>query len=319
MRFPLIAICLLCSTPVLAQERADSWQTTTASVHATAAGIAVPQQAGALALAKTGEVAGQGDGTDIYAQYVSADNVVQATIFVYRPGFADTAVAALATERTLIERFGPATQRDTQRIMSAGGRDGVAIRTLYSGAADGELALAAAFVRSGDWIVKLRVTAPTERKAEVEAGIDALLAGLSFDDPAALQRASLTSLKDCASKAPVASTPASASFPSNGADALCRVGVVKVADATFDMIQPAGANPGGSVLVPTDDAGGLLRFDRIATGGYSMTRFGSGTAKTTTRFDALPDADAIASIISGGDQAALARGADKTRGTTALR
>ncbi|MDX3909727.1 MAG: hypothetical protein QHC67_07895 [Sphingobium sp.] len=317
MRLPLIALCLLCSAPAFAQERADSWQTTDAAVHATAAGISVPQQAGGLALVKTGEISGEG--ADIYAQYVSADNVVQATIFVYRPGFADTAVAALATERTLIERFGPATRRDVQQVTSAGGHDGVALRTLYSGAADGELVLAAGFVRSGDWIVKLRVTAPADRKADVEAGIDALLRGLSFDNPAALQRASLATWKDCTASASTASAAASASFPRNGADALCRAGVVKVADATFDMIQPAVPNASGSVLIPTDDAGGLLRFDRMAEGGFRMTRFGPGAVKSITRLAKLPDAEGIAAIISGGDQVAVA-GADRRRkGTTALR
>ncbi|AUW59101.1 hypothetical protein C1T17_14370 [Sphingobium sp. SCG-1] len=301
MRLSLFALALCLAAPAVAQaEETDNWTTAADTVHARAAGISLPQQAGSLTIVKTGEVSDQGPGTDSYAQYISEDNVVQATVFIYKPGFADTAIAALGTERALIERFGPATQRISQNVTAAGGRDGVALRTIYSGAAEGQLVLAAAFIRSGDFIVKLRVTATSDRLADVEAGLDGILKAMRFDTPDDLRAANLVKVADCASAAQSRPTLTTPSFPRDGADALCRRGVVTVGDASFDMLQPAGRDAASALLVPTDDAGGLLRFDRIADGsGYRLTRYGAEAGGAPVQYKALPDAQQIAAIIGG--------------------
>lgn len=303
MRLPLLALALFCSTPALAQgDAADSWVTTADTVRAQSAGIALPQQAGSLALVKTGEISDFGTGINSYAQYASADNVVQATAFIYKPGFADTAIAALATERAILDRFGPTTHRASQQVMDAGGHTNTALRTIYTGAADGQLVLASAFVHSGGWIVKLRVTATSDRQADVEAGVNALLKGLSFDTPSALQRASAVDLKNC----------------SSNTKALCRLGTVEVDEAAFDLLQVADANANGSVFIPIDDAGALLRFDRVAGGeGYTLTRYGLDSSTASGRYATLPDARQMASIIDGSDQK-LAKG-DGASTTTVLR
>lgn len=303
MRLPMLALALLCATPAIAQQPAsETWTTTADTVRAQAAGIALPQQAGALALVKTGEISDYGSGINSYAQYASADNVVQATAFIYKPGFADTALAAVATERAIFERFGPTTRRASQQVTDAGGHANSALRTLYTGAADGQLVLAAAFVHAGGWIVKLRVTATSDRQADVEAGVNAMLKGLSFDTPSALQRASAVDLKACAVDS----------------KALCRLGTIKVDDATFDVLQVADANANGSVVIPIDDAGALLRFDRVAgSQGYALTRYGLDSSTAVGRYPTLPDTRQMAAIIDGSDQK-LAKG-DEPSTTTVLR
>lgn len=311
MRLSIYAMALMFATTSVARaDEPDNWTTTADAVHAQAAGISLPQQAGLLNLTKTGEISDEGATPNSYAQYASTDNVVQATIFLYRPGFADTAIAALGTERALIDRFGPSTRKASQIVTAAGGRKNVALRTIYSGAADGQLVLAAAFVRSGEWILKLRVTATADRAADVEAGVDALLQGLAFDKPAEVQAARTVAVADCAVDTAPALPVADAAFPRNGADALCRRAIVKVGEASFDMLQPAQG--GNLVLVPTDDAGGLLRFDRLADGSYMMTRYGTGAAAQPKRYDALPNAEQMAAIIGGSDAAS-------SRTATALR
>ena len=42
------------------------------------------------------------------------------------------------------------------------------------------LTTTAAYVRAGRWVVVLRVTGPSARHAEIESGLDALLAGMRF-------------------------------------------------------------------------------------------------------------------------------------------
>lgn len=307
MRLSLLALALLCSTPAFAQANdADSWVTMADTVRVSAAGIALPQQAGPVALAKTGEISDPGTGMNSYARYVSPDEVVQASVFIYRPGYADTTLAALGTERAILERFGPGTRRAAQTVLSAGGTSGAALRILYEGAAGGELALASAFVQAGPWMVKLRVTATRDRAADVKAAVDALVAGLAFDAPATLKPARTLAIHDCAAR------DASAQW--------CRRDVVAVGEARFDVLQSAQAGSQGAIFIPTDDAAGLLRFDPLAgKGGYRLTRYGIGGGRVAGDFATLPSTSQIAALIDGKDATALASRASSGDGTTVLR
>lgn len=307
MRLSLLALALLCSTPALAQAGGmDSWVTTTDTVRVAAAGIALPQQAGPVAVTKTGEISDPGTGMNSYARYASADDVVQASVFIYRPGYADTTLAALGTERAILERFGPGTRRAAQTVLSAGGASGTALRILYEGAAGGELALASAFVQAGPWMVKLRVTATKDRASDVKATVDALIAGLAFDAPAAIRPARTVSIEDCAAR------DAGAQW--------CRRDVVAVGEARFDMLQSAKAGSQGAIFIPTDDAAGLLRFDPLAgKGGYRLTRYGIGGGQVAGDFATLPSTSQIAALIDGKDATALAARTSAGDGATVLR
>lgn len=307
MRLALLALALCCAAPALAQVgETDSWVTTGDRVRATAAGIGLPQQAGPVALIRTGEISDPGTGMNSYANYVSDDDVVQASIFVYRPGHADITLAALGTERALMERFGPGTRRVGEHVVGAGNTPGTALRILYDGAAGGELTLAAAFVQAGPWMVKLRVTATRDRAADVEAAVDALLAGLVFDAPATLKPVQTLAIAECTARDTRAQW--------------CRRDVIAVGEARFDMLQSAQAGAQGAIFMPIDDAAGVLRFDPLAgTGGYRLTRYGIGGGVVAGDFPALPSAGQIAALIDGKDATALTSRAAISDSKTVLR
>lgn len=318
MRRTLLPLILLLApaTQAGASVTADVWQTEGSSVRAAPADLTVPQSAGPIALVKTGELDEAGGGNDNYAQYVSEDGVIQGTIYIYRPGFADAAVSAFMTERAILERFGAGTRRTAFSAVPAGGKDAVALKALYEGGAGGALTTAAAFVHAGGWIVKLRVTGPTERIGEVTGGMNALLAGLRFDADVQLFPAKAAPIGNCPSTggaaaqvvkstAAPAQAGASGAFPRDGHDAMCLRGTVKVGDASFDMLQPTGSGDAGPLLIPMDDAGQVWRFDRAGDGGgYQLTRHRVGGSDAASRYDRIPNAAQIAAIIA--DDAATA-------------
>ena len=66
---------------------------------------------GGLSLAKSGEASNGGRAVDNYAQYLSQDGAVQATLYVYMPTYADASLAAYMTDKAIMERFGSRTRR----------------------------------------------------------------------------------------------------------------------------------------------------------------------------------------------------------------
>lgn len=151
--------------------------------HPRLANIGIPRAAGGQTLRELGEFS-DGSGLDNVAQYQSADGEVFATVYIYMPTLPDAGLAAIATDEIIRARFGPQTRRSEDAVVDAGKRKGVARWLVYDGASDGKSASVAAFVRAGRWLVKLRVTGPTERRAEVIADARAILAGLRFDSTA---------------------------------------------------------------------------------------------------------------------------------------
>lgn len=82
------------------------------------------------------------------------------------------------------------------RIVAAGGVEGVAIRRDYGGYR-GDMASSAAFVKAARWLVKLRVSGPAARQAEVAAAMDALLAGIRFGALSRPRAAAPIRVRDC--------------------------------------------------------------------------------------------------------------------------
>ncbi|CAN5163391.1 hypothetical protein BH10PSE12_BH10PSE12_24720 [soil metagenome] len=328
-------ILMMVSSPAFSQGQAvEAWQMDADALRVTAADIALPQVAGGLSLVKSGEISDGGEGLDNYAQFASDDGVVQATAYIYMPGFADAAIAAYITDKAILERFGASTRRTAYRVAAAAGHDGTAIRSSYEGA-DGTLTTAAALVHAGNWIVKLRVTAPTERAADVEKGIDAMLAGLRLGKDVAPHAAVAANVAACpandrqeaivlkaavADKAPAAT--ALGSFPRDGLDALCVRNTVQIGDSSYDVLQAAdGRDSAAAIIIPLDDAGKIMRFDRLASGaGYQMTVNQVGRTDVYNAYDRIPTVKQIAGIIDGDAKGAMmlsstAHGADGRRTT----
>lgn len=308
--FPIMA--LLAASAARAAMPVDAWQVDGEQAKVAAAGIAVPMAASTLSLSKSGQIDNGDDqsGLDNYAQYLSEDGAIQATAYIYLPGYADAALADYMTDKAIADHFGPMTRRLAHEVTAAGGHKDTAIRAVYAGA-DGTLTTAAAFVRAGNWMIKLRITGPSERAGEVTAGLDALLAGLQFDDMAKPSLASAKAIPACpigdqgeARKIVSSSTAANPNAsPRNSLDALCIRGTVTAAEDRYDMLQSAKSEGGAAttVLIPLNDSGKVMRFDRANDiSGYRMTIHDAGRTSVYQTYDRIPSARQIASIINEG-------------------
>ncbi|MEJ7927650.1 hypothetical protein WG908_12900 [Sphingobium sp. AN641] len=318
----LAALAATSASIALAASDDGAWTTTADTVRVSAAGIAAPMSAGTLALDRTGEISNGGRGIDNVAQYVSADGAVQGTIYIYMPGFADAALGAYMTDRAIMDRFGGKTRRTSYDSVSVGGQPGAAIRAVYDDAADGHLTTAAALLHTGRWMVKLRITGPSERRAEVLAGLDAMLAGLRFDAAATPLPAAPLAPASCLAPARGiarllydASTDITArqpGFPRDGRDALCVRGHVETTSGALEILQSAG-DARGSVLVPVDDGGTVMAFDPVGTsGGYRLSIHSVGRTEVYDAYDRLPSETQIAAMLDGKDPATA-----RARSTTA--
>jgi hypothetical protein len=308
-------LLMMASSPALAQapER-DAWTTEQDGLRVTAADIALPQAAGGLSLVKSGQIADGGEGLDNYAQFTSDDGVVQATAYIYMPSYADAAVAAYITDKAILDRFGPSTRRTAFGVAAAGGHDGVAIRSIYTGA-DGALVTSAALIHAGAWIVKLRVTATADRAGDVGRGLDAMLAGLRFGPAASPHAAQARNVAACPvsdrQDAVVLNAPSDVEivrtgdqgFPHDGRDGLCLRSTVQMGKDSYDVLQAAnGPEQTASIIIPMDDAGKVMRFDRLSSGaGYRLTVNQVGRTDIYSSYDRIPTTRQIAGIIDGSD------------------
>ena len=324
----LVSAATLClATSSLAQTaETEAWTPTDSAIRAVAAGVTLPQTVAGLSLSKSGEASNGGRAVDNYAQYLSEDGVVQATLYVYLPTYADASLAAYMTDKAVMERFGAKTRRTAYANAPVAGRTDGAIRAVYDDAADGALTTAAGFVHAGRWIVKVRVTGPTERRADVLAGLDGMLANLSVDDPATLHPTVPASFVACpaAPSADARLTPAKASeradqpalqdvrIPRDGKDTLCVRGTVTTAQGSYDMLQQAGRSD-GAIIVPVDDSGTVLAFDPATdVQGYKLSIHMVGQTDLYGLYDRVPSPRQIAAILDGKDPQTAQAGAIAT-------
>lgn len=304
----VLALCVV--APTRADEVKEAWTPTATMLRAEAAGISLPQQIAGLALSKSGEASKGGEGVDNYAQYLSEDGAIQATVYVYLPSYADASLAAYMTDKAIAERFGSKTRRTAYGTVAAGGRPETAIRAIYDDAADGALSTGAAFIHAGRWLVKLRITGPTERREAVVAGLDGMISALRFDDAAALHRTKAASFAACPAGESATNARLSAehaeglaqiSIQPDGQDVLCVRGQIQTAEGSYDMLQKAGADD-SAVIVPVDDMGTVLAFDRPRSGqGYQLSIHSVGQTDLYGVYDRIPSAQQIAAILDGRD------------------
>ncbi|WP_313808674.1 hypothetical protein [Sphingobium sp.] len=311
----LLSAVLALSAPAFARppertdEEREAWTPTATTLRADAAGIALPQTVAGLSLSKSGEVSNGGKGIDNYAQYLSDDGAVQATLYIYMPSYADASLAAYMTDKAIMARFGGKTRRTAYAGQPVAGRAKGAIRAVYDDAADGALTTAAAFVHAGRWMVKLRVTGPMERRKEVLAGLDGMLSGLHFDkatDIHATRAATYAACPvadspDARMTGPAAAAPIDIAMPREGRAPLCIRGRVDSADGSYEILQQAGVKD-GAIIVPVDDAGTVLAFDPAAKGqGYQLSIHSVGQTDIYGVYDRVPSPRQIAEILDGKD------------------
>ncbi|NWK98164.1 hypothetical protein DM806_21360 [Sphingobium lactosutens] len=310
--FLLSAVLSLAVPSLASAEEAEAWTPRADAIRANAAGISLPQTVAGLSLSKSGEASNGGRAIDNYAQYLSEDGAVQATLYVYMPTYADASLAAYMTDKAIMERFGNQTRRTAYASAPAAGQADRAIRAVYDDAADGALTTAAGFVHAGRWIAKIRVTGPTERRAEVLAGLDGMLSGLAFDDAASLHATAPATFSACpaadAGDAQLAKAnpaeraiPQDVRIPREGKDALCVRGTVTTAEGRYDMLQQAGRSD-GAIIVPVDDSGTVLAFDPAKDApGYQLSIHMVGQTDLYGTYDKVPSPRQIAAILDGKD------------------
>jgi hypothetical protein len=275
----------------------EAWLRSGERLSVPAAGLSFPVKAGTLSVTETSEASRSGDGVDNVAQYKSPDQAVFATLFVYMPSYADAALAAYELDKVVHDHYAPA-HLASSAIVPAGGISEGAIRRVYIDAVDGKFATTAAILKAGRWIAVIRVSGPMERRAEVEAGLDALLAGLAASaarvDPVAelkvsdcpapaikeakhkrLQIEGLDLGNDAIGQALIDATLAAGAadkagkppFPEsiarNGRAAVCVRERMNVAGNVIDLMQPAGdtARP-AAIIGVVNDAGRTIEMER---------------------------------------------------------
>lgn len=282
----------------------EAWTPTTTALRAAAAGIVMPQSVGGLSLSKSGEVSNGGKGIDNYAQYLSDDGAIQATLYIYMPSYADASIAAYMTDKAIMARFGSKTRRTIYESAAAGGRAGTAIRAVYDDAAEGALTTAAAFVHAGRWLVKLRVTGPTGQRKAVLAGLDDMLGAMRFDDAATLHEVAPARLIACGTQNPAdrpSVAPTGIGLSRDGRDPLCVSGRIDTAEGGYEMLRQANIS-NGAMIVPVDDAGTILAFDPSSSGsGYQLSIHSVGQTDLYGIYEKIPGAPQIAAILEGKD------------------
>ena len=233
----LICFLALAAFPVCAaaQDKAASspWVEAEGRITLKSAGIGFPAAPGGLKVTRTQDFSHEGEGLDTAVRYASPDGAVWATAYVFYPGLPHAGLAAVATDDAIRRGSKTSVEGGEVRIVQAGGKEGAAIRRDYRNYNEGQ-ASSAAFAKTGRWLVKLRVSGPPERAREVDAAMNALLAGLRSSEP--IHTAAPLSVKDC-----------------SGADGS--------ADARR-LAHPAGAEVAAFGFLGTLDGGGIEATDK---------------------------------------------------------
>lgn len=304
------------------------------SVRSLLTDIEFPTSVGTLKLKQAREYSHDGEGIDSGLSFASDDGQVIGTIYLYYPSFAHAGAAAYATDRALAANSNTPLRRLGSTVVAAGGHAGAAIRNDYENYRN--MASSAAFVKSGRWILKLRVSGPSSRAAEVSAAMTAMLDGLRF--PAGLEPRAAAPLRvtDCPGsgpRAPASIKPAGGqadavangflatfdpggvrltgplgraeALPSRVAQDWCVSGVT--AASLIPILRSADGDAtsldGRSVvLVPLGDNGDMLEVVHAANlGGYQLLHHELGRTSVYGVFATLPSDDQIREFVGGAE------------------
>jgi hypothetical protein len=313
--------------------------------------LSTPRRAAGAEYFETREFSRKGEGLDTAILYRSADQKILATLYVYYPSFAHTGVQAIATDQAI--RGGtrsPNLRQLGAGVASAAGKKGVAVTADYDHYL-GDNYSKAAFIKAGRWMLKLRVTGPESRTAEVSAVMTALLDGLRFEGEAQPRPAAPISAGPCpaaerpdAGPAPgggdaatiamtdVAGEPAvksaqgdSKAIPTRIGRGWCRTSLA-VANQKVTVLQATGDRPARGVdadsalLVLYSDGGGVLEVVRLAKERkYFLLHHDIAEVKVLDSYDRLPSLAQIGRLFSGASPTQIrARVRLKPGGSTAV-
>lgn len=142
--------------------------------------ISLPVRVGGVEYSEAMENSHKGEGLDAVVLYRTPDRQILASVYVYYPSIAHAGLQALATDQAIRHNSKSAVKALGMGVAAAAGEAGVAVTADYSGYLD-DLSSKAAFIKAGRWMIKIRVSGPESRSAEVNSAMAALLGDLRFE------------------------------------------------------------------------------------------------------------------------------------------
>ncbi len=296
--------------------------------------VGLPDHFATLSLSETKEMSHSGEGLDSVALFRSPDREVLASVYVYYPAISHSGLAALATDAAIRKNSERPVIFLGSSLTAAAGHPAIAVRNDYRNYL-GTLASSAAFIKVGRWMVKLRVSGPEARRAEVEAAMAALLESLRFDPAEPIRPATTLDPPYC----PPNQVADARVRPDSGAEVMMDVLTFGTLDPTGNpkatpgdparrqsrigdrwcrQLLAAGASgitllrltgvPAGSaeeqgkslLLVLYSDAGETLEVARTHDGKrYVMLNHQIGSTSLLASFDSLPSDRQIVQVLTG--------------------
>lgn len=327
----VLAVALLAIAP--ATVRADEignehWTTTVQTARPKAVDITAPREAGGLRLTRLQNV--RNSPVDVYASYASQDGAIFSTLHVYRAAHPDPTYGMRMTTRAILGSNPQASAQD-ETLAVVAGTPALRRRAFTGSGRDATGYSLAGLLRAGDWMVKLRVTGPGARRAEVDAAFDALIAGLTFGPGVRPQAAPLETVSSCPEPA---NLPSPRPIEAPGADfgAILRRGVnahtAGQSLAPRRLCSMAIVDLNGSKEIVSEEGLGAPRAMLLSDAGDALvvlsTRAGSTTAwwlvvavrneaQLYGPYDRAPSAAALADVVRGSESWSGALRASLTR------
>jgi len=319
------------------QAASEFWTQSNGRIIFETARISLPVEAGPVRLRGASEFSHQGQGIDSGLQYRTPDDQVFGTVYVYYPGLSHSGLTALATDHVIRTHGGSRLRALGSRTVAAAGRDNIALRHDYAGYR-GNLASSAAFLKAGRWIIKIRVSGPDARRAEVEAAMAALLDGLRFEGPIQPRAAAPFEVGECTEPADRAARPLQVDEALVGARAMlglidgageeaqdergnrldpmlarvgarwCRSSIARIGAASHPILR---ALPGGEdglggrtvLLVPVTDSGTTLEMvESRDPHHFTILHHQVGRTVVLGTYDGVLSDEQVAAILSGSDR-----------------
>lgn len=210
MRLTILAAALLLAVPAAAAPSAvpaaapepiakpsSPWSSEGGRLVFAPAKMSAPIRAGTGEYSESMEFSRKGEGVDAVVLYRTPDQQTLATLYIYYPSIAHSGVQALATDHAIRTYSKPAVEALGTGVAAAAGKAGAAVTADYTHY-KGNLASKSAFIKAGRWMIKIRVSGPEPRAAEVNAIMAALLNDLRFEGEAQPLPSTQISPADCA-------------------------------------------------------------------------------------------------------------------------
>jgi hypothetical protein len=330
----LAALLIGLAAPAAAQDPPAAeafWTVSNQRLSFGPAKLSAPSRAATVEYFETTEFSRKGEGLDTAVKYRSPDQKVFATLYAYYPSFAHTGVQAIATDQAIRGNpRSPGVRPLRTGIAPAAGKPGMAVTADYDHYL-GDNVTKAAFVKAGRWMLKLRVTGPESRSAEVAAAMTALLDGLRFEGKAQPIPAAPIPAPECKAKdrpdaafaagggegvaiamADAAGQPADKGSSGDKKPLPGRIGrdwcrtLLEVGDQKLAVLESTGRDRSGrapgaasALLVLYSDSGGVIEVVRLAKDRkYLLLHHDIAEVNVLESYDGLPSRAQIGRLFA---------------------